>query len=488
MKIDEELDKYLFDVCNRIINAEDDKCLGDDIDENLKKKLCTFPIKGKSLADLCDEIINDIVPYCTDFHNPSFLGFPDSGNSAAGIIGGVTSELLQQNLINSTFCSPIATHIEIAVINWFRRILGFEYNDNINSVEDIGGIITTGGTLSNTIAMLLARINRNPNSYINGVSQENVLDVVVPESIGHYSIGASLCWTGCGNRIIEVPIHGYKYDLEALEKTIKEKKNSIMSVIIYAGDSRTMTIDKIETIYNMVKGIDEKIWVHVDACNGFCLAFSENLKNKLAGIELCDSVSIDPHKMLMVPYTASILLVKKPKLLTLLRTKSDLIMNDDLSLGQITPFIGSKAWISLKIWCVLKKYGLKGLSDLIEKRYLVAQYLKQKIELNESLLLLNDVDAFSVVFMYVPAEISVNKSVDIINAINKEIHERLLLKKKWFLHQFPFMSRIEGDELLLTPLRFFSGNSLLDNEMIEDMLIELCGLGDEIYEKGLYRK
>lgn len=74
-----------------------------------------------------------------------------------------------------------------------------------------------------------------------------------------------------------------------------------MSVVAYVGDSRSMTIDNLMEIHRIVKETDENIWLHADACHGFSLGFSEKLKSRISGIELFDSISTDPHKVLAVP-------------------------------------------------------------------------------------------------------------------------------------------------------------------------------------------
>ena len=484
MFFEENLEENLYNMCRKIIRNNNEKCLGKDVDPNIVEKISEFPIEGIGINKLCEEIVNDLVPYCTNFHNPSFMGFPDSGNSSAGVIGGVASELLQQNIINATFCAPIATYIEIFVINWFRKLIGYSVSESVKTVEEIGGIVTYGGTMSNAVAMLLARINKKPETYVKGIDSSDDLWVIVPEDLGHYSICASLCWTGCGNKTIEVPTKKFRYDIDMLKNIIMENKSKIMGIVLYAGDSRTMTIEDISTVYHVIKKCDENIWVHVDACNGFCLAFSDKLRYKLNGIELCDSVSLDPHKMMMLPYTASILLVKNPDMMSKLRTKSDLIMNDNLSFGQITPFIGSKAWISLKIWCVMRSYGKKGLQRVMDERYELAQYLKERINQTENTLLLNDVDAFAVVFLFYPNNTFLDD--DKINIINKKIYERITNEKKYYIHQFPLTIEHQGTKKIIYPLRFFSGNSFLTKKKIDAMLVDICEKGKNIYENNLY--
>ena len=85
---------------------------------------------------------------------------------------------MQQNLINSSFCAPIATFTEIAVVNWLRKIIGYE-TKNINNIWDTGGIITYGGTGSNTTTMLLARENYNNNTMINGVQNPKNYKIII---------------------------------------------------------------------------------------------------------------------------------------------------------------------------------------------------------------------------------------------------------------------------------------------------------------------
>ena len=90
--------------------------------ENMKE-LFETPLKGMELKELLRKYEKNILPYCSNFGNEKFMGFPDAGNSIAGISGAIIADFLQQNLINSSFCAPIATYMEIAVIKWFRELI-----------------------------------------------------------------------------------------------------------------------------------------------------------------------------------------------------------------------------------------------------------------------------------------------------------------------------------------------------------------------------
>ena len=91
--------------------------------ENQIQEMLRTPISGMDLDKLIEEFQKDILPYCSNFSTTNFMGFPDAGNSVAGLSGAIFADLLQQNLINSSFCSPIGTFMEIAVIKWLREIM-----------------------------------------------------------------------------------------------------------------------------------------------------------------------------------------------------------------------------------------------------------------------------------------------------------------------------------------------------------------------------
>lgn len=478
---------------NLILNKENKnyakKCLNEVVDmglnfklqENFREKhlskdviekLFKMPIENTELEKIIFLMKKEVLPYCSNFGTEKFMGFPDAGNSIAGISGAVLSDFLQQNLINSSFCAPIATYMEIAVIKWLREIVGYE-NIKVNNIWDVGGIITYGGTGSNSIAMLLARENHKQNTMKKGVINPDDYKVIIPKGIGHYSIKSSLMWIGCGDNVIEVPTIDFKYDLKELKKVLLENKGKIMSVVAYVGDSRSMTIDNLKEIYKIVKEIDNNIWLHADACHGFSLGFSEKLKSKISGIELFDSISTDPHKVLAIPYTVSALLLKNPETLKKVTTTSDLIMKEDYAFGQVTPFIGSKSWMSLKVWFAFQNIGKNGIAEIIERRCQMAQYLKEMLDNRKEYIVLNDVDINSVMFMYVGDKNNITMTVDEINNFNKRIKEKIDIDGIYFLHQFSINDDNKKiyENAVLYPLRYMSGNDNITKDNINSMIM-----------------
>jgi len=411
------------------------------------------------------------------------MGFPDAGNSVASISGAILSDFLQQNLINQSFCGPTATFVEIAVIQWLRDAVGYT-NKKANNIWNVGGIITPGGTSSNTIAVMLARENKFPNAIEDGISNLNKCWMIVPKGIGHYSVKSGQMWTGCGNRLIEVETENVRYNPRELEKTLREHKGRIMCLVAYAGDSRTMTVDNLDQVADLVKKIDPGIWLHADACHGFSLGFSGKLKHKIKGIEKFDSISTDPHKVLATPYVISALLIKDPEKFKTITSKSDLIMQEDFAFGQITPFLGSRSWNSLKLWFLLKNLGKEGVGKMIDKRHELALYLEKRISEEKDFILLNKVQINSVAFLYI-GDIGLD-DIETLNSVNIKIHDLILSEGVFHLHQFsvPDSGVIKKDEILY-PLRFMNGNPNTSKDDIESVIKYVRKIGRKLEKEHL---
>ena len=429
--------------------------------------------KWEKIEDIISYFQEKVLPYCTNFSTPYFMWFPDAGNSVSGLIWSVLSDFLQQNLINQSFCSPVATFIEIATISWLRSIVGYK-NWKINDIDDVWGIITGGWTTSNAIAMLLARENYKNSTMLNGVYGQERSYIVIPKWIGHYSIRCSQMRIWLWFNLLEVETNNFCYDLGELKKTLKQYKWKIMALVAYAWDSRTMSVDDFVSIYSLVKNIDPNIWLHADACHGFSLGCSRKLKHKIIGIELFDSITTDPHKVFNIPYVASALLLKTPKVVHSISTPSDLITKEKFSFWQITPFIGSKSWLSLKLRFFMKNLGCAWLEKLIDDRHNIAKLFAAKIEGDKDFVLLNDVNINSVMFVFVgniKSNLSVDEKIDAINYTNRKIYEYLLEDGMFYLHSVPIPdSGIFQKGATLSVLRFMSWNPILNESVLDSVL------------------
>ncbi|GDY31817.1 pyridoxal phosphate-dependent decarboxylase family protein [Gandjariella thermophila] len=449
---------------------------------DLPRERCTLDV----VLELFEQVV---LPLCKNEASPRFLGFGDTGDDPAALVGGLLALFTQQNLINQSFDSPSATFVEIAVLRWLRDLLGYDNPpvSDIRTVWDVGGVITHGGTSSNATAMMLAREHKAPDTMRAGVRDPSQFGVIVPRGIGHYSIKSALTWIGVGNQAIEVDTRAFRYDLAALERAVHRHRGQVMAVVAYAGDSRTQTVEHLRQVHDVIRAADPAVWLHVDACWGLVAAFSDRLRHRIDGIAEFDSVTVDPHKVMAVPYSLSALLVRDPASLRAVSSYSDLIMQEDYAFGQVTPFIGTKGWLSLKLWMMMLAHGRTGLAALAEERVGKAHRFAALLDEHPRLLRLHDPDLAAVAFVYLPTDIRREPPVPEhhiarINTVNQRIHDRMLTEGTWHLHQFSLPddhARLRAGSTLY-PLRFMANNPRTDDQHMAEVIDYVTKLGGEI--------
>ncbi len=458
----------------------------------LKELICQdIPENGQPYDEVLKEFEDRILKHATNFGSRNFMAFPDSGNAVSALTGAFMLNLMNQNLINSKHCAPTASMVEVNVIQWLRELVGYDVKKDTDSIFDVGGVVVTGGVLANSTAMLLARENRFPGTKDRGVTFDpSRVKVIIPEFVEHYSIRASLGWIGLGEQnVLRVKSKDFKIDLEDLQQKIDENEgvNDIMAIVAYAGDSRSMTIDNFEAISEIAKKHD--IWFHIDACHGLQYAFSEKLKPKLGPISLADSITVDPHKIMFLPYNLSAVLVKEPEKFKSIAGTSDLIMKEDHAFGQITPFIGSKAFWSLKLWFMWKTLGQKNIGRLIEYRHGLAEHLNDKLQQDDDFEVLNkEVNINSVVFMYLPTgynkeDFDTEQKIQQLNALNAKVQDTLFCNGEYYVHTFsiPDLGNVMGTgQAMLQPMRYMCGNPVTKPEDIDNMVEAVRAIGKEL--------
>ncbi|MFF4384564.1 pyridoxal phosphate-dependent decarboxylase family protein [Kitasatospora sp. NPDC001547] len=446
--------------------------------------LSDLPDAPSSPKQIWREITDTVLPYCVNMNSPRFMGFGDTGADTASLAAALFAVLAQQNLINQSFCSPSGTFTEIAVLRWLRGLIGYSNppTGQVTSVWDAGGITTYGGTGSNAAAMMLAREHAVPGTLARGVTDPGRFALIVPKGIGHYSVKSASTWIGCGAHITEVDTNAFRYNLSALARAVKTGRGHTMAVVAYAGDSRTQTVDHLRAVAETVREHDPDVWLHTDACWGLMCALTPRLNHLLDGIDQFDSVTVDPHKVLNVPYGASALLLRDPAALRLISSYSDLIMQEDFAFGQVTPFIGTKEWTSLRAWATLRALGRQGLAQMMDDRLERARQFADLVDARPGLLRLNEPDMCAVAFLVLPDDHDPQApDVERINHLNRAVHARILDEGHWHLHHFTIpddTGRVRHGALL-APLRFVSINPRITEAHMAEVLDYVTALAEQ---------
>lgn len=450
-----------------------------------------LPQKGMDQNKLLKSL-RSIGKYSISQSDLGYLAFPDSGNSVAGLMAEVYSKFLNQNLIAFDRSAPAATFVEIQLIEWLRELIGYHYKKpgEIRTLAEVSGMWTTGGHMSNHIAVMAALNKKYPQIKTDGLA---VLDhqpqLLLAGKISHYSYSAAMHHLGLGNEnIISVKSNeDFTTNIEDLEKVLREhqEKSDIFMVVAVAGNCRTSSIDNLSEIAKICKKYG--VWLHADACHGGSLLFSDRLKNKyLKGINETDSVSLDPHKGLFVTYPCSYVIFKQRDTLVKFTRYEEQVRNGEAwDLGYVTPFFGSRGFESLKIWLLIKHLGRQGLARVVEKRNGDAKFAEDLIKRSGYFTLFNEMSFYRLVFVYYPERIK-KKVVE--KKVSPEVRSKIKNCIDFYTHKINAALYEEGNVCLDEFKLHDIGNSTGIKTGEDRFYVMSITIGNPLYTKESLKK
>lgn len=272
------------------------------------------------------------------------------------------------------YASPGAVRIENALIQWAGNLIGFK--------SEFGGNLTSGGSYANLIAIATARIIRK----VKAKDIEHTVIYLCQQA--HHSILNALKITGleeCVIRTIKVDEH-YRMDVDELKNQIEKDKEAELQPFLLIANAGSTDVGAVDPLKKMAAIAQEnKLWFHVDAAYGGFFLLTKSGKKLLEGIELADSVIMDPHKSLFVPYGLGMLLVKNVHHLLEANTYDANYMQDtrsreeEYSPSQLSPEL-SKHFRGLRMWLPLKLHGIEPFASSLEEKLLLTQYFYRKVK------------------------------------------------------------------------------------------------------------
>lgn len=310
--------------------------------------------------------------------HPGYAGHMDSGVAVAGMLGDWLASALNQNLLAYEL-APGATLLEKRLLEQFARLAGFGAGS--------GGIFTTGGTIANLTALLLARDAASRDASRLGLAGEHPLCVLASQD-AHYSIAKACAVLGLGSeRVLPVPVSGPERRLDpaalpALRTEALRRGLRPIAVVATAGTTSCGAMDPVAACADFCEEFG--LWLHVDGAHGGLALFhpAERARHFHA-LGRADSFSFDPHKGLYAPKSAGVLLVRREADLVTAHYHAPYL--DRFSAhGEALPVSqgrraldGSRRFDALKVWLLLRHLGRQGLAQAIESRLALTRWFHQ---------------------------------------------------------------------------------------------------------------
>ncbi|UPZ17240.1 pyridoxal phosphate-dependent decarboxylase family protein [Flavobacterium humidisoli] len=320
---------------------------------------------GLGSIEALKEFNERLAPLMVSSPGPRYWGFVTGGSTPASIVGDWLASVYDQNTQSVTSQGGNSALIEFETINLLLQLL--ELPDSF-----LGGFVT-GATMSNFTSLAVARQwfgkQYGKDFAKNGISETLTILTATPHSSSIKSL--SMLGIGSQNYTVVKTIEGNReaLDIADLEEKIKALNGKPFILISSAGTVNTADFDDFEAIAQLREKY--KFWWHIDGAFGGFAAVSEKYKHYVKGWEGADSITIDCHKWLNVPYESAFYLVKKEhvnlQIETFQNSNAPYLGNplENFNYLNVVPE-NSRRLRALPVWFSLKAYGKEGFRDLIE--------------------------------------------------------------------------------------------------------------------------
>lgn len=366
-----------------------------------------LPLTGQTAQAIMEEWNQKVLPHATHLGSPRYFGFVNGSGTMISVFAEALAASVNMNA-GGWKAGPAATEIERRTISWIAELIGYATN--------CGGLFLGGGTLANFSALLTALRNTarfdTTNEGLQADSRNGRYTVYMSDHEGHISIIKAADMLNLGRKSVrKVPSrYDLTMDVRALEQMIEDdiKAGCIpFCVVAQVGSINVGVVDPLEQIARICS--DKGLWFHADGACGAVGAMLPEKQHLYKGLDLADSVTLDPHKWLYIPYECGCLLVKdRDKLRRTFSITAPYLHGtlpsdyNGLDYFEYGPQM-SRGFHALKVWMSLKHYGREGYRRLLRQNILCAQQLHAMVSGSIDFVPMHEPDLFIYSFRFFPA-------------------------------------------------------------------------------------
>ncbi len=324
------------------------------------------PETGGEFPPLVD-LMEDIASHSADNAGPGFLAYIPGGGLFASSLADLLSTTIDR-YVNLWGEAPVAAQIENNVVRWVCDLFSFG--------PDSRGVLTSGGSMANFSAIVAARADRLPEDFLSGA-------LYVSEHV-HASVTKAAMLAGFPVRNVRtVPADGaLRMDVDALARMVAEDRAAGLApfaVVASAGTTNTGAIDPIRAIADLATR--EGLWLHVDGAYGGFFQLTERGRVRFDGIDRAESITLDPHKGMFLPYGTGALVVREgQKLRDAHHVGTSAYLQDLAADAHIPNFAEYSAELSrdfrgLRVWFPLVLHGVSAFREALDEKLDLAEVL-----------------------------------------------------------------------------------------------------------------
>jgi len=305
-----------------------------------------MPHTGSELAPLLDQLFEQAIPRSLNAVAPGFMGYVPGGGLFHAAVADLISNAINR-YVGVAAVAPLLTQIEANVVRWFCEIVDYPATAR--------GFLTSGGSLANLSALVTARETRLGEDFASGT--------IYLSDQAHHCVAKAARLAGLPERNLRVlrTDDSLRLDPAAVATAVREDRKRGLTpflLVASAGTTNAGVIDPIASLAELAR--EEDLWLHVDAAYGGFFHLTERGRQRLTGMERADSIVLDPHKTLFLPYGTGALLVREGRHLKAthgshadylppMQHEDELVDFCELSPELTRPFRGLRVWLPFKM-------------------------------------------------------------------------------------------------------------------------------------------
>lgn len=367
----DHIDRYFESLSTRPVQLpEDQRTFG-----QLTNALPEF---GEDATKVLDHVCSEMIAKGFQVPSANYFGLMNPTPAYMAVLAEAFVAALNPQLATLAR-SQLASKIEQETVRWIGERVGWN--------RPFNGTFTSGGNEANFSALALALTAKFSNVVNDGVRSIPAAPIVYASSEAHHSLDKSTGLLGIGRKAVRriAVTDRIQMDLGHLERALRDDLSAghlPFCVVATAGTTNSGAIDDLPAIADFCRR--HNLWMHVDGAYGAAAIFSDKHRDLVRGIEFADSITVDPHKWLAMPFAAGVVLTSHPDLL-----KTTFGVTTPYMPKVSTPlspenFAISTQWTrrmnALKLWLTLKVHGRQAYEEHIDRQVQLAGWFRQQVE------------------------------------------------------------------------------------------------------------
>jgi glutamate/tyrosine decarboxylase-like PLP-dependent enzyme len=362
----DRIDQYFSGLATRPVQLPEKQRIFADLAESL-------PEFGDDALKILDSLCSEMVDQ--GFHVPSanYFGLMNPTPTYLAVLAEALVAALNPQLATLAR-AQLAARIERETVRWIGGRVGWS--------GPFDGTFTSGGNEANFSALAMALATHFPQTVEDGLAAAGARPVLYTSVEAHHSLDKSAGLLGLGRKALRrVPVNANtQMDPQQLEEAIADDRAAGFApfcVVANAGTTNSGSIDDLVVMAAICKR--HQLWLHVDGAYGAAAIFSDQHCHLVRGIELADSITLDPHKWLAMPFAAGVVLTSHPRALQqTFATSTPYMPRRSGAAPPLDNFQVSTQWSrrmnSLKLWLTLKVHGRQAYEEMIDRQLKLAAF------------------------------------------------------------------------------------------------------------------